>query len=86
MTNEHAEKPVVIGLSGRIDSGNAAQIEEEISAKRNGAPSVVLDAEALEYISSAGLRIILRLNKCNDFLLQGEKHIDKIKVFCYCIK
>ena len=67
MTNEHAEKPVVIGLSGRIDSGNAAQIEEEISAQRNGTSSVVLDAEALEYISSAGLRVILRLKKsCPD--------------------
>ncbi len=54
-----------INLAGRVDSANAASVEEEINAlcsdKQSG--SVVIDAENLEYISSAGLRIILRLRK-----------------------
>ena len=56
---------ITIGLEGRIDSGNAADIESGISdAVREKEPSaVVLDAENLDYISSAGLRIILRLRK-----------------------
>lgn len=56
---------VTIVLSGRIDSGNAQQSEQEILAQLEGknAASVVLDAENLKYISSAGLRVILRLKK-----------------------
>ena len=54
-----------VRLEGRIDSGNAAQVEEAIQAQLTGKASdtVTLDAEALEYISSAGLRVILRLKK-----------------------
>ena len=54
-----------ISLSGRIDSNNAAQVEQDVLAQLNGKASepVVLDASALEYISSAGLRVILRLRK-----------------------
>ena len=54
-----------IKLTGRIDSGNAAQVERDIQARLAGrdAARVVLDAAALDYISSAGLRVILRLRK-----------------------
>lgn len=56
---------LTIGLSGRIDSVNANDVEEEIEAIRAGAEyeSVVLDLDELEYTSSAGLRVILRLRK-----------------------
>ena len=52
-----------VRLEGRIDSGNAAQVEEAIQAQLAGKTpdALTLDAEALEYISSAGLRVILRL-------------------------
>lgn len=54
-----------INLSGRVDSANAASVEEEINAicSDKKSDNVVIDAENLEYISSAGLRIILRLRK-----------------------
>ena len=54
-----------IQLHGRIDSSNAAPLEEEILEALNGCknPSVVIDADDLEYISSAGLRVILRVRK-----------------------
>ena len=54
---------MTIVLSGRIDSNNAAAVEKDILDQltgQDGAP-VVLDAEKLLYISSAGLRILLRL-------------------------
>ena len=56
---------LTIALKGRIDSGNAADIEKEIQEQLGSADSgsLVLDAEDLEYISSAGLRVILRLRK-----------------------
>ena len=56
---------VTLALEGRIDSGNSSDIENDINnAIGERTPeTVVLDAERLEYISSAGLRIILRLRK-----------------------
>lgn len=56
---------MMIELRGRIDSNNAAQTEKEILAQLSGgdAEPVVLDAAALEYISSAGLRVILHVKK-----------------------
>ena len=54
-----------IAIEGRIDASNAAQAEEKIFAIKNDNPGkhTVLDADNLEYISSAGLRVILRLRK-----------------------
>ena len=54
-----------IAVEGRVDASNAAAAEEGIFALRNAHKDkhVVLDAEALEYISSAGLRVILKLRK-----------------------
>ncbi|MBQ1507876.1 MAG: anti-sigma factor antagonist [Erysipelotrichaceae bacterium] len=56
---------MVIELKGRIDSNNAQQIESEVMGLLSGTTDtdIVLDAETLEYISSAGLRMILRLKK-----------------------
>ena len=58
---------VELTLSGRIDSGNAADVESRLLSQLGGASSVTLDAKELQYISSAGLRVILRLKKtCSD--------------------
>lgn len=54
----------LINLTGRIDSSNANEIEMEITAELTGSISeLTIDTEKLDYISSAGLRIILRLKK-----------------------
>ena len=54
-----------IAVEGRIDASNAAEAEQKIFAIKNETPGLhtVVDADALEYISSAGLRVILRLRK-----------------------
>ena len=54
-----------LSLVGKVDSGNAAQAEQELNALRAEHPeaAVVLDFDKLQYISSAGLRVILRLRK-----------------------
>ena len=54
-----------IKIEGRVDSSNAAEIDakmDEIS-KTNPHEGLVLDAEKLTYISSAGLRLIMKLQK-----------------------
>ena len=50
-------------LSGRLDAESAPQFEEEINSVIDNADSLVLDMNALEYISSAGLRVILKAHK-----------------------
>ena len=52
-------------LEGRIDSNNAAGIERELMAEVAKVPGadIALDAEKLEYISSAGLRVLMKLRK-----------------------
>ena len=54
-----------IGIEGRIDASNSAVAEEKIFSIKNDNPGkyIVIDADQLEYISSAGLRVILRLRK-----------------------
>ncbi len=56
---------LTVFLCGHIDSANAAEVEANITAEREKTPSdnIIIDAEKLEYISSAGLRIILRIRK-----------------------
>ena len=56
---------LTIKLSGRIDSTNAAEIERGINeaCAAEAHESLLLDLEDLEYISSAGLRVVLRLRK-----------------------
>ena len=54
-----------ISVEGRVDASNAAEAEEKIFNIKNDNPGkhTVVDADKLEYISSAGLRVILRLRK-----------------------
>ena len=56
---------LVINLCGHIDSTNAGAAEAEITRLReeNPAKNITIDCEDLAYISSAGLRILLRLRK-----------------------
>ena len=54
-----------IAIEGRIDASNAAAAEDHIIAIKNENQDkhIVIDADRLEYISSAGLRIILKIRK-----------------------
>ncbi|MBQ7154196.1 MAG: phosphotransferase [Synergistaceae bacterium] len=56
---------LTINLSGRIDANNAASVEAEISAELAEFPGEVpvFDASGLDYISSAGLRVLLKFRK-----------------------
>ena len=59
------EGKLIIELIGRIDSTNAPEIEKSILKAAADNPKAVpcIDAKKLEYISSAGLRVLMRLAK-----------------------
>ena len=62
----HIDKDILyIAVEGRVDASNAAEAEEKIFniKKDNPGKHTVVDSDKLEYISSAGLRVILRLRK-----------------------
>jgi uncharacterized protein (TIGR02172 family) len=56
---------LMIALSGRIDTNNAAETEREILSilAENAGKEIAFDAAALEYISSAGLRVLMKVRK-----------------------
>ena len=60
---------LVIAMPPRIDTTNANEAEEAITAviDANGEfDKLVLDCDKMEYISSVGLRVLLRLKKAHD--------------------
>ena len=68
-------------LSGRIDSNNAHTVEEKLLQEIAGRNlPVVLDASKLKYISSAGLRILLRIRKTNPDLKMINVNSDVFEI------
>lgn len=66
ISTEKDDNSCIVKLNGRIDSTNAADAEAMITGAIDGSSGeLVLDAQNLSYISSAGLRVILRLKKAN---------------------
>ena len=62
--NDNVKNEITIPVSGRIDSNSAPKAEADIRAAITPeAENLVLDASELEYVSSAGLRVLLRLRK-----------------------
>ena len=53
---------VTVALDGRLDTKTAPELEAKISDLK-GANDVVLDLEKVDYVSSAGLRVILSMQK-----------------------
>ncbi len=54
----------ILSLSGRLDSNTSADLEKQIDALiDDGAHCLVIDFSNLDYISSAGLRIMLKTSK-----------------------
>ena len=52
-----------VRISGRLDSVSAAELENHLNELLSDTELLVLDLKNLEYISSAGLRVILGVNK-----------------------
>ena len=54
---------LVVALEGRLDTMTAPALEKELKESYGSITALVLDLEKLEYISSAGLRVILGAQK-----------------------
>ena len=54
---------LTIAASGRLDTTTSPELEAEIKSSIEGITSLTLDMAGVEYISSAGLRVILSAQK-----------------------
>ena len=50
-------------ISGRLDTSTAPELETTIDNCISGVEELIIDFEGLEYVSSAGLRVILKAQK-----------------------
>ncbi len=55
-------KELVVAPEGRLDTKTASELEEALMGSIDEAESLVLDFAKLDYISSAGLRVLLTAN------------------------
>jgi anti-sigma B factor antagonist len=69
---------LTVAIVGRLDTTTAPQLEAEFKQSIDGVEKLVLDFTALEYISSAGLRILLATQKTMN--KQGEMVIKNVNV------
>ena len=75
-TKNGAELTVTLG--GRLDTTTAPELEESLSQEFEGINKLVFDFAALEYVSSAGLRVLLSAQK--KMAKQGEmviRHVNE---------
>lgn len=54
---------LTLALEGRLDTTTAPQLEAEVKGALTGVTELALDFSRLEYLSSAGLRVILAAQK-----------------------
>ncbi len=89
------ERRLTVALEGRLDSDTAPQLQATLDSALEGVTILELDFEKLEYVSSAGLRLILSTQKRMDaqggemkikYVSQGIKEILDITGFTGILK
>lgn len=64
---------LVVALEGRLDTTTAPELEQELKSSLDGITDLTLDMTNLDYISSAGLRVLLSAHKI--MLKQGKMKV-----------
>ena len=68
---------LTVQMAGRLDTQTAPQLEAELKEGLNGVKELVFDLKEVEYISSAGLRVLLSSQK--QMNKQGEMVIRNVR-------
>ena len=63
ITKNEAEKALCICLEGKLDTVTSPDLEDSIKESIEGKEELILDFENLSYVSSAGLRVLLAVQK-----------------------
>ena len=59
-------KSLILKIAGRLDTTSAPEMEKAVKENISGVEKLIIDMEKLEYISSAGLRVLLSAKKKMD--------------------
>lgn len=81
ITKEKSADKLLVSLEGRLDTTTSPGFEAEIKPELEGVKELTLDLSKLEYISSAGLRVLLVLHKT--MLKQGSMKITGVNETVY---
>ena len=73
ITKTAENNALTLALEGRLDTVTAPQLESELKASLEGVKALTMDLSKLEYISSAGLRVLLSAQK--QMNKQGEMKV-----------
>ena len=73
ITKTKNDSALTIALEGRLDTTTAPELEAEVKTSLEDVKSLTFDFDKLEYISSAGLRVLLSAQKAMN--KQGEMKI-----------
>ncbi|MBQ9535983.1 MAG: STAS domain-containing protein [Clostridia bacterium] len=67
---------LTVTLGGRLDTTTSPELEKVLKESLDGVTALVIDMTALEYISSAGLRVLLSAQKLMN--KQGEMKVSHV--------
>ena len=73
ITKNTNETELTVSLTGRLDTTTAPELEKELKTSLDGVTALIIDMAALDYISSAGLRVLLSAQKAMN--KQGEMKV-----------
>ena len=63
IVKNYNKKELTLAIEGRIDTITSQELDEEINEELANFDSVIMDFSDLEYISSAGLRVLIATQK-----------------------
>ena len=84
ITKTQENEKLTVAIEGRLDTTTAPQLEAELKSSLDGVKELVFDIKELEYISSAGLRVLLTaqkvMNKQGKMIVKGASE-DVMEIF-----
>lgn len=70
------DNALTVALEGRLDTTTAPELEAALTDELDGVAALTMDLEKLDYISSAGLRVLLSAQK--RMMKQGEMKVTHV--------
>ena len=80
INQDRTDNKLVVTLEGRIDSITSSELEEALMAALEGTEELVMDFCGVDYVSSAGLRVLLAAQK-----IMNKQGCMKLKNVCKAI-
>ena len=77
ITKEQNDSTLTVALEGRLDTTTSPDLEKMLKESLDDVTELILDFENLEYISSAGLRVLLSAQKT--MTRQGEMKLIHVR-------